>query len=79
MQFLSAHELELEINNLSTEKLKRIIEFYDFSEKQIISVLNSYGIKKKSQNEIENDVNSLSLAIFDLICEKMALLNLEKT
>ena len=78
MQYLSANELELEINNLSTEKLKRITEFYDLSDKQITSVLNSYGIKKKSHIEIKNDMNSLSLAVFDLICEKMALLNLEK-
>lgn len=76
--YLNAGELELDINNLSVKKLNRIIEFYDFSDKQITSVLNSYGIKKKSHDEFLNDFESLTLAIFDLICEKMALLNLEK-
>lgn len=76
--YLNASELELDINNLSIKKLNRIIEFYDFSDKQITSVLNSYGIKKKSHDEFLNDFESLTLAIFDLICEKMALLNLEK-
>ncbi len=74
----NAVEIELGINAMTIEKIKRIKKFYKFSESQIKSVQNSYGIQKNDlQASIEN-LDDLSSFLFDLICEKMALLNLEK-
>ncbi|MHA1916311.1 MAG: KEOPS complex subunit Cgi121 [Promethearchaeota archaeon] len=74
---LKANEVELTINDLSYEKINRINQYFDFNNVQIKSILNSYGIKYKDTLEQQHNLNDQSLAIFDLICEKMALLNIE--
>ena len=63
---------------MTREKIKKIVENYDILDSQIEPVLNSYLNKKRSKNDLDNEVEFLSSAVFDLICEKMALLNLEK-
>lgn len=78
LQILNANETELTLNNMTREKIKKIIENYDILDSQIKPVLNSYLNKKRSKNDLDNEVEFLSSAVFDLICEKMALLNLEK-
>jgi len=78
LQRLVANEIKLTINSLTIEKINTIIDYYEFSNSQIKSVLNSYGNKKSIIADFKNNLESLSLAIFDLICEKMALLNIEK-
>jgi tRNA threonylcarbamoyladenosine modification (KEOPS) complex Cgi121 subunit len=79
LQILGANEIELTINSLTIEKINTIIDNYEISNSQIKSVLKSYGNKENNIADFKNNLESLSLAIFDLICEKMALLNLEKT
>jgi tRNA threonylcarbamoyladenosine modification (KEOPS) complex Cgi121 subunit len=79
LQILDANEMDLTINNLTIEKVNTITDKFDISNSQIKSVLKSYGNKKSNVVEFKNDLESLSNAIFDLICEKMALLNIEKT
>ncbi len=79
LQVLNAHEVELTINNLSIEKYRRIKGFFEISDNQIRSVLNSYGINSIDVKESEINLNYSFLALQDLIFEKMALLNLEKT
>jgi len=75
LRMLSAEEIELTINNQSRLKLNSIKEFFKISENQILPILRSYGIKiKKSKFSL----NSMFSALYDLICEKMALLSLEK-
>jgi tRNA threonylcarbamoyladenosine modification (KEOPS) complex Cgi121 subunit len=78
LETLNAHEIELTINDLTLEKITEIIKVYEFSCSQINSVLKSYGIKNINWDKPKNKLNDLSIVIFDLICEKMALLNLEK-
>ncbi len=78
LETLNAHEIEVSINNLTLEKITEIIKVYEFSYSQINSVLKSYGIKDINWDKPKYNLNDLSMAIFDLICEKMALLNLEK-
>lgn len=78
LEALKATEIGISINDLTSEKIKEIIHFYEFSELQIKSVLNSYGIKNINFENPKNNLLDISFAIFDLICEKMALLNLEK-
>jgi len=76
LHLLNASEIKLTINNLTIEKITSIINYFEISDNQIKSVLNSYG--KSDISDLKNDLGSLYLAVFDIICEKMALLNLEK-
>ncbi|MHA2281059.1 MAG: KEOPS complex subunit Cgi121 [Promethearchaeota archaeon] len=78
MENLNATEVKISINDLNSEKLRDIIKFYELSELQIKSVLNSYGIKNVNLGNPKTNLHEISSAIFDLLCEKMALLNLEK-
>ncbi|MFX1311100.1 MAG: KEOPS complex subunit Cgi121 [Promethearchaeota archaeon] len=78
LRLLKVNEIELSINSLSNEKLTAIKEYYDISDNQFFTILNSYGIKYIDEKISNIDLNSISLALYDLICEKMALLNLEK-
>ncbi|MFX1324071.1 MAG: hypothetical protein ACFE8N_03880, partial [Promethearchaeota archaeon] len=72
-----AVEIELTINNTDIEKINRIIENYNIYDEQIKSVLKSYGIQYLESEKSNFKLKHLSLAIFDIICEKMALLSLE--
>lgn len=77
LQMLDAIEIKLTINATNIEKLNRIIENYKIYEGQIKSVLKSYGIQYLKSEKSKYNLEHLSLAIFDIICEKMALLSLE--
>ncbi|MFX1530222.1 MAG: KEOPS complex subunit Cgi121 [Promethearchaeota archaeon] len=79
LQILHAKEINLTIDNLTVKKIKSIIDNYEISDLQIKSVLNSYGNKNYNITDYINNLEPFSLAIFDLLCEKMALLNIEKT
>ena len=78
LEILSAHEIGITINDLTLEKITEIIKIYELSELQIKTVLNSYGIKNVNIERPKKDLYNISIAVFDLLCEKMALLNLEK-
>jgi len=72
---LNAKEEELTINNQSNSKINLIKEYFEISENQLNSILKSY--------EINTTYSSISIsfivpALYDLICEKMAILHLEK-
>ncbi len=75
LQILKANETKLTVNVQSSEKFNLIREYFEISENQISCILNSYGVDSNSPN---NNLDSKFSAIYDLICEKMALLNLEK-
>ena len=72
---LNAVETELTINNQSITKFNLIKEFFRITDNQINSVLRSYGNEMKKS---ESNLPSLFSALYDLICERMALLNVEK-
>ncbi|TFG02257.1 MAG: hypothetical protein EU540_01910 [Promethearchaeota archaeon] len=78
LQSLGANEIELTINDQSVEKFNQIKSYFEISDNQINSVLNSYGVKEFNNDLIETNLNNLFLAVYDLICEKMAFLSLEK-
>jgi tRNA threonylcarbamoyladenosine modification (KEOPS) complex Cgi121 subunit len=78
MQVLKAHETELTIKRISSERIKRIIVNYDFLDSQINAVLKTYHNDKKEMERIDENLETLTSAILDLLCEKMALLNIEK-
>jgi tRNA threonylcarbamoyladenosine modification (KEOPS) complex Cgi121 subunit len=76
--YLHSKDISLNLENLSIDKIKIVKKYFEFSDNQILTVLCSYGYK----NDIL-DINSLNLeslyeVLNDLICEKMALLSLEK-
>ncbi len=64
-------ETKCTINTQSFTKYNIIKEFYNINDNQIKSVLRSYG---KVMENLESNLPSLFSALFDLICERMALL-----
>ncbi|MFX0187510.1 MAG: KEOPS complex subunit Cgi121 [Candidatus Hodarchaeota archaeon] len=78
LQNLKANEIEITLNNKNAEKFNQIKSYFEISNNQINAVLNSYGVKNFSNKLIPNNLDNLFLALNDLICEKMALLSLEK-
>jgi len=76
--YLHSEDISPNLGNLSIDKFKIVKKYFEFSDNQILTVMKSYGYK----NDIL-DINSINLerlygAMNDLICEKMALLSLEK-
>jgi len=76
--YLHSEDISPNLGNLSIDKFKIVKKCFEFSDNQILTVMKSYGYK----NDIL-DINSINLerlygAMNDLICEKMALLSLEK-
>ncbi len=71
-----AQEQKLTIDHKSLTKYHLIKDFYGILDNQVDSVLRSYGNDKK---KIEFNLTLKFSALFDLICEKMALLSVEKT
>ena len=78
LQSLGANEIELTLNDQSVKKFNQIKSYFEISENQINSVLNSYGVKESNNDLMANNLNNLFLAVYDLICEKMAFLSLER-
>ena len=78
LQNLYANESNLALNFQSVEKYNRIKDYFEISDNQINSVLNSYGYKKLDDVQITKNLENLFLALYDLICEKMSFLSLEK-
>ena len=72
LQLLEAQNSDLTINNLSNERFNRIKQHFQITNAQINSIRSSYGFKQ------EDSLQSLFLAIHDLLCEKMSILSLEK-
>ncbi|MFW9898372.1 MAG: KEOPS complex subunit Cgi121 [Candidatus Thorarchaeota archaeon] len=78
LQNLKANEIEITLNNKNADKFNQIKSYFEISNNQINAVLNSYGVKNFSNKLVANNLDNLFLALNDLICEKMALLSLEK-
>jgi tRNA threonylcarbamoyladenosine modification (KEOPS) complex Cgi121 subunit len=74
VEYFNAKELEFNLNDESLEKLNRIKNYFEISDNQINVVLNSFDNMGLNNNELELSFN----ALYDLICEKMALLSIEK-
>jgi tRNA threonylcarbamoyladenosine modification (KEOPS) complex Cgi121 subunit len=72
---LSSEEVNFTLNNQTSSKINLIKNYFELTDNQINSVLKTYGIFS-SNSEISLD--SISSAIYDLICEKMALLCVER-
>lgn len=78
LQNLEAHEVEFTIDLQDVNKINQIKTYFKISNNQIKSVFNSYGIKIHDDAPTTENLDSIVLALSDLICEKMALLSLEK-
>ncbi len=73
-EVLCAEDDELTINNESNTKSNLIKEYFEISDNQVDCVLKSYGF---NISKSDLSLNSVNLALYDLICEKMALLYVE--
>ncbi|MFX0026075.1 MAG: KEOPS complex subunit Cgi121 [Candidatus Hermodarchaeota archaeon] len=74
---LNANKLKLTLDNYSIKKYEMVKEYFNFSENQINSILNSYGTKLNAKIR-DKGLPVLYLALNDLICERMTLLSLER-
>lgn len=72
---LNAEEEEMTINNQSNSKINLIQNYFKISDNQLNSALKSYGISARNS---DLGLNFIVSALYDLICEKMALLHVEK-
>lgn len=75
---LEADEVYFTLNEKTIEKFNRIKNYFEINDNQIISVLNSYGLKNKDITLMNGNLDNYFLSLNDLIYEKMALLSLEK-
>ena len=75
---LHSKDVSLNLGNLSIDKYNRVKKYFEFSDNQILTVLCSYGHKNDKLDINSLNLESLYEALNDLICEKMALLSLEK-
>lgn len=75
---LNAYEIDITINDQSVEKFNMIQNFYEISNKQLSSILKSYGVHNFNEKQLDYVLNVMYMALHDLLCEKMALLNTEK-
>ncbi len=71
-------EKDITINDKSIEKFNKIKEYFKISENQLRVVLNSYSSADFNNFQIDGNLDILYVSMHDLICEKMALLSLEK-
>ena len=76
--YLHSKDISLNLENLSIDKFKIIKKYFEFSDKQILTVLKSYGYKNDVIDINPLNLESLYEVLNDLICEKMVLLSLEK-
>ncbi len=74
---LKANRLKLTIDNYSLKKYEMVKRYFNISDNQIHSILNSYNSKLNAKIR-DKDIPVLYLALNDLICEKMTLLSLER-
>ncbi|MFX1501592.1 MAG: KEOPS complex subunit Cgi121 [Promethearchaeota archaeon] len=70
----SAEEEVLTLNNQSINKIKLIKSYFEITDNQVNCILKSYGI---NPNNSELNLKYVVSALYDLICEKMALLYAE--
>jgi tRNA threonylcarbamoyladenosine modification (KEOPS) complex Cgi121 subunit len=76
-KLLNANKLKLTLDNYSFKKYEMVKRYFNISDNQINSVLNSYGTKVNAKIR-DKDIPVLYIALNDLICERMALLSLER-
>ncbi|MBY9011382.1 MAG: hypothetical protein KGD70_03300 [Candidatus Lokiarchaeota archaeon] len=77
-RYLHSKDVSLDLGNFSLEKYIRVKEYFEFSNNQILTVLCSYGHKYGLLDINASNLERFYEALNDLICEKMALLSLEK-
>jgi hypothetical protein len=78
LQKLNAKHSILNLDNFEYEKFKRVKNYFQISDNQISVILKSYDLSYLSTKPTKEDLINLYMALNDLICEKMALLSLEK-
>ena len=78
LQKLNAKHLTLDLNKKNYDKFKQVKDYFQISDNQISVVLKTYNLNLLSKTPTKEDLINLYKVLNDLICEKMALLSLEK-
>ena len=78
LQKLNANHLDVDLNKINYDKFKRVKNYFQISDNQISVVLKTYRLNLLPENSSKEDLINLYKGLNDLICEKMALLSLEK-
>lgn len=76
---MKAKETTLDLDRLSYDKYENIRKFFAINESQINVVVKANREEVDYKIPNKNNVEGLYLALEDLICEKMAILSLERT
>lgn len=74
---LNANKLELTLDDYSLKKYEMVKKYFNISDNQINSILNSYETKINAKIR-DKDIPVLYLALNELICERMTILSLER-
>lgn len=79
LNYFNYSEKALKLNTTSKDKFTRIKNYFNLSDTQLATKLNSLGTEKEHNLGNEEDLQILTNALCDLVVEKMVLLSLEGT
>lgn len=79
LDFFEYSENPFKLNTTSNDKFTRIKNYFNISDAQLATKLNSFGAEIEPNSRTEEDMETLCDALCDLIVEKMVLLSLEST
>ena len=75
---LDSVPIDSSILRKSLNKFKNVKDFFEISESQLTVILNSYDLNTDLSEITNENLEILYTALSELICEKMALISLEK-
>lgn len=78
IDYLSAEKTLFSVNDQSMEKHNLIKDIFEISDDQLTSALKSQEKKSQPIKNQSNELSFVATALLELICEKMAILSLEK-
>ncbi len=78
LEEFKATDISLAVNSVSIDKYQKIKQYYDFLDEQVKIVLKAHDIMENFQPLNSINAENLFFALNELVCEKMALLSIQK-